>query len=96
MWWLFLPQIVFISQGVVSLWPGARFEVMMQQFLLLGIIPGTTVQLSFSSVCLLLVCLSLGLLTLRLYSLAMRTIHTTIDPDYDLPPGIRRIDLITL
>lgn len=95
MMWSLVPQFAFIVQSSLNMTTFLKVEILVQQFLLLGIIPGTNIQLSLNDLVLGLAYSLLGFVAYRLYVAALNAIEH-IDPDHDLPPGIRRIDLIAL
>lgn len=95
MWLVFFPQFVFVIQSAFSFISLMKAEIVLQQFLLLGIIPGTNIQLSLNDMLLWVGYVILLYIAYYLCMLAIDTIDR-IDPDHDLPPGIRRIDLIAL
>lgn len=95
MWLAYFPQILFLWQSLAPQFRYDYFESVVQQFLLLGIVPGTNVQLTLNDILLTITYIVLAMLAYKLCSVALHAIDA-IDPDKDLPPGIRRIDLIAL
>jgi len=95
MWSVFIQPLLFIAQSIGQSLHVMYLEVMLQQFLLLGVIPGTAIQLELNDIVLILMYMFIAFIVIKLYATALRFIDA-IDPDKDLPPGINRIDLIAL
>lgn len=95
MWSAFIQPLLFIAQSIGQSFQVTYIEVIVQQFVLLGIIPGTDIQLDLNDIVLMLVNIFIAFIVIKLCVTALRYIDA-IDPDKDLPPGINRIDLIAL
>lgn len=95
MWSVFSQPLLFIAQSIGLSSHVSYLEVILQQFVLLGIIPGTSIQLELNDIILLLINALIAFIVIKLYTTALRHIDA-IDPDKDLPPGINRIDLTAL
>lgn len=96
MWQLFgIYDASFIVLSIKQLIGQIDIEQVVQQFLFLGIIPGTEIQLNFDDIKYGLMLLGLLAFSKILYKTARKTIYN-MDPLRDFPPGFTKFDLIAL
>lgn len=96
MWQLFsIHDATFLFLSIKQLVGQVNIEQVTQQFLFLGIIPGTTYQLNFDTIKYGLMLIALLFVAVILYKKARSTINN-IDPLRDFPPGFTKFDLIAL
>jgi hypothetical protein len=96
MWWIFgLHDVVFPLLALKQVVSTYRPEIVGQEFFLLGIIPGTNVQLTFSGI---VIAVWLALFVYAIYLLypKAKKIAKAIDPYPWLPAKMNYIELIAL
>ncbi|MEI6237080.1 MAG: hypothetical protein WCP03_00560 [Candidatus Saccharibacteria bacterium] len=96
MWILFsFHDLVFPILALKQIVDTARPEILTQQFFMLGLIPGTNIQLTFESIIIICWATIFGLFIYKIYPLAQK-LAASIDPYPNLPPKINYFDLIAL
>ena len=96
MWQIFsVHDATFLVLSIKNSIGQLSVEDSLQQFLFLGLIPGTNIQLSFDIIKYGLMLAAVITLTKILHSIAKRRINN-IDPLKDFPPGFTKFDLIAL
>jgi hypothetical protein len=96
MWMLFgFHDLVFPLMAMKQIVGTARPEILGQQFFMLGLIPGTNIQLTFASI------VSIGWAILFIYFIykvypAGKKLALSIDPHPELPPRMNYFDLVAL
>lgn len=96
MWSLFsVHDSTYLLLSLQQITSSIHYEAAMQQFFLLGLIPFTNIQLSFSDI--VIACWSILFITLcwKLYHFGLRTIKS-IDPLEKLPASMTYFDSIAL
>jgi hypothetical protein len=96
MWMLFsFHDLVFPILALKQIVSTARPGILTQQFFVLGLIPGTNIQLTFESIIIICWLIIIGLLIYKIYPMAQK-LAMSIDPYPNLPPKINYFDLISL
>lgn len=96
MWWLFsIHDTVYPIFALIHLISTINVNIAWSRIFLLGLVPGTTIQITFDH---LVVAFILFIFFISAYSCLKVGQHIIkkIDPDYMLPRGMSRIDLIAL
>lgn len=96
MWQIFsIHDVVFVFLSVKHTVGQIDIEQYVQQFIFLGLVPGTTYQLTFSNILVLGLLMGFTLILMLLHKISKR-ITKNIDPLKDFPPGFTKFDLISL
>ena len=96
MWWIFsFHDLVFPLLALKQVVNTTRPEIVGQQFFMLGIVPGTNIQLTFAGIAITVWAILFGYFIYLIYPKAVK-ITESIDPYRKLPANMTYFDLIAL